>query len=394
MYMKSGNFNSSPSFTIAFDSGSKTRSAGLRSFRVRLTSALTASLFATLLFLSSCSSSSNSKEKSSDSLATDTLSPEFRLISLSKQITHSPSNYMLYKERSLLFYETGNTIKAIEDVDSALAHNESGPDLWHLRGYYYYQLKNDDTALANFKKAVELGSENPETYYQIGQINFLRGELAEADRWYEGAIYKDSLDPIYDFSRALIYEKKKDIKNALKYFNRSLDKDPRFIRSLASLHDIYFNNYKDYKKAQEYNDRILKVDSLHPIGHFNEGNRFLDLAMGIYDSLKSKEFEALIQLAISEYSVAISSNPAYTQAWYNRGYCNFLIDEFDPAITDFEKTVSLDPANEKAHFMLGSIKEHFQDIESARQHYEKALELQPGFKEAAEAVRELKGKGR
>ena len=130
----------------------------------------------------SCSPSSKKEIGNENNSPADSASPEFRINSLTSQISSDPTNYILRKERSLLFYKTGNTQKAIEDIDSALVSNKTGPELWHLRGYYQYHLKNDDQSLLDFKESARLGSENPETYFQIGQIYFLKGIMRLSTR--------------------------------------------------------------------------------------------------------------------------------------------------------------------------------------------------------------------
>ena len=142
----------------------------------------------------------------------------------------------------------------------------------------------------------------------------------------------------------------------------------------------------------EINDRILTVDSLHPIGHFNQGNFFLGQAERVTDPAQNEEFGFLLKLAISEYGTALLADPQFTQAYYNRGYCFYLLDDFNNAVPDLDKVLQIDPFNEKAHFLKGSILEFYGDLEAALTHFEEAVRLNPNFGDAALAVEEVKGK--
>ncbi len=331
-----------------------------------------------------------------DSALADTNSIEFEIQRLNGLIATNGLSHELYRQRSLVMYKSGDSRAAIADIEKAISLYDKSPDLWHLKGFYQYILKEDSLSLASFKQSAQLGSDNPETFFQVGQIYFFRGDFNEAGKWYQTAIELDSLNPGYYFAFGFLKQQEKKVKDAIRWYEKALEKDPSHIKSLSQLHDLYLDSFKDIKRAQDYNDLILKVDSLHPIGHFNEGNHFLNLGMGITEESKKQEFEMLLRLAVSEYSTALRSDPGFTLAWYNRGYALFLIDDLDAALFDFEKVLTLDPMNYRAHFMLGSIKEHFNDLKGAQNHYQNALKLEPEFRDAQIAVEEiglrLKGK--
>lgn len=54
--------------------------------------------------------------------------------------------------------------------------------------------------------------------------------------------------------------------------------------------------------------------------------------------------------AISDYSKAIFLNPGDSEAYLNRGNCEFQIEEFDAALADFTKTIELNPQHVKAYY--------------------------------------------
>jgi tetratricopeptide (TPR) repeat protein len=48
--------------------------------------------------------------------------------------------------------------------------------------------------------------------------------------------------------------------------------------------------------------------------------------------------------AIKHYSRAIEANPAYPEAWYNRGICYEAVGNLEAAANDFREALKLRPA--------------------------------------------------
>ena len=347
--------------------------------------------FILLIFLfSACNNENKPSQNGQDnSEIQDTSSIEYKIQRLTLEIEVSPDNYQLYYDRSLLKYQAGNTQGAIEDIDKSINRFVQGPEPYHLRGFYAYVMNDYEKAMLYFKRAAEQGSDDPETYYSLGQIYFFQGDYEEAGKWYNTALELDSLEPTYSFAQGVMSEKQGNMDDAVAKYQESLSKDPAFTKSMARLYELYLNHYKDVQAAKSINERILKVDSLHPVGRFNEGTFYFTMADQISDAKRNQEFEMLLKLAIAEYSKAVYSDPKYSLAYYNRGYCFFLLDKSNEALTDFDKVLELDPYNEKAYFMRGSIHEFYGDLGSALENYQEAARIDPAFSEANKAVEEL-----
>ena len=100
-----------------------------------------------------------------------------RIAALSRELKRSPDNWAVLKDRSLLYFQNGQLDSATRDVRRALDIYEDSPELHYLRGYY--GLVNGDTSLASyqFELALNYGSGNPDTYYQMGQIAFFQHDF-------------------------------------------------------------------------------------------------------------------------------------------------------------------------------------------------------------------------
>ncbi|MCS7074610.1 MAG: tetratricopeptide repeat protein, partial [Bacteroidia bacterium] len=180
---------------------------------------------------------------------------------LNRQITKNPNQPILYYERSYLYYQLGDTNMAISDIDFAISKDSLHVDYLYQGGFYHYIAGHYDQAEKLFRRAAELGSPNPETYYQIGNILVLKKKYQEAQTWYDKAIQKDPKDPMYDYAKGFAYRQAKNIPKAIQSLESALQKDSLFIKALAELCDIALNELKQIQKAYQYNRKILLSDS-------------------------------------------------------------------------------------------------------------------------------------
>ena len=319
----------------------------------------------------------------------DSASLEDRLRRINERLRYSPNSWELWYERSLIWYEAGNTARAIVDMDKSIENHITNPDAYYMRGFYYYALNEDEKALKNFRNAVEMGSENPETYYLSGQIHFFRKEYDAAMDAYRAAIRNDSMQPTYYFALGYMAESRQKYELAIEEYQNALRRNPTFVKALLALHDIYLNVRHDPDEAYIYNERIIVVDSTQPVARFNQGNFFMARANAITEEARQPEFVVLLKVAASEYSICLGHDPNFTQAYYNRGYCWYLMEKYNLALQDFSRVIDLDPYNQKAFFMRASIQEFKGELTNALENYRQALKIDPSFKDAASAVKEL-----
>lgn len=350
------------------------------------------------LFLWSCGSEKNAeggKDPSviavNDTTPQDT-SPEAQIKRLTQQIKLSPKDHDLYYRRSVNWYDAGNTVKAIQDMDQSISLNNMNPEAYYMRGFYNYVQNKDEEALRDLNRSISANTDNPEVFYLIGQIHFFRKEYKLAEDAYKEATKIDSLQPTYSFALGFMEQERGSTGNAIVYYEEALKKNPAFIKALSALHDIYLNEKRRPDIAMAYNDRIMLVDSTHPVGRFNMGNFFFDKASNITEQERLPEFQVLMKLAISEYSLCIQNDPDFAQGYYNRGYSYYLIEQYNRAQNDFSTVINLDPYNEKAFFMKASILEYQGNLSGALVNYQQAGKLDPNFKEALNAVKEVNAK--
>lgn len=362
--------------------------------RMNLDSVLRYLIFSTIIFALSSACSEKSKDKSDDkdkieAEIPDSLDAETRLKYVNQKIKISPNDPFLYQKKSEILYELGDTPAAIEAIDDAIFKKNDQPEFFYLKGFYFYVNNDYDNAKKYLNKSIELGSENPETYYQLGLIHYFEKDYEKATKWYDVAIEKDSTQVTYIFAKAYIFKDQKKYDESIQVCNAALKIDSTFVKALSELHDIYRNIKNQPKLARKYNNKILAIDSLHPLANFNEGNFLFDEALAKKPT-EPKQFKKLLKQAIKKYNVSINLTPAFADAYFNRGYTFFELKDYDKALKDFETVSVKNKYDERAFFMMGAIYEYYEEYEKAKENYEKALTINPKFADAKKGLEAVK----
>lgn len=308
-----------------------------------------------------------------------------RLKGLNELLEKHPKDAALLAERANIYYLLGDSLNCFKDIQNAINLKPSDADFLYLKGFYAYNYDLVDTALYWLKLSYNTLFQNPDVVFYIGNCYFLKNEFEEAKKWYFKALEKEE-NPNYYHALALVDYKQKQIPLSEQNLLKALQKDSLHAKSLSLLAEVYIYHYKQYNKAYEWIQKLLKQEHL-PVGNYLEGSLYFQKALERKDSI---EKEGLLRLAIDSYSKAIKKDPFYSNAFYDRGYAFFLLHRYDLASESFEEVLKLNPKDYRAAFMLGSIAEYYQDYDAAKKYYELCLKINPHFKDAEIALKELR----
>jgi tetratricopeptide (TPR) repeat protein len=170
-------------------------------------------------------------------------------------------------ERGLLFEESGDVDKAIEQFKSALSKAPDDPDLQLRVGAAYVAIGRPDDALPMLRKVLEKRPTSAEAHHYIGRALMLQGATQQVD--------------------------------ALRYLRRAVDLDP----NRAEFHVYVAWAANDAQPAQlelarDEIDRALALDKLNPEAYWQRG--VLERMEGAVDDSVKDERRAL-ELRPSRY---------------------------------------------------------------------------------------------
>lgn len=127
--------------------------------------------------------------------------------------------------------------------------------------------------------------------------------------------------------------------------------------------------------AKNTNDNNEKAVNPEAKDHWKKGNGFFE----------DDEFEK----AISEYNQAISIDPKYADAYFNKALTERIQKKYNEAREDLEKVILLQPSSYDAPLLIGDILESQKDYLEARMWYERSLAKNPDYSEAKDRIKNI-----
>ena len=339
-------------------------------------------LFYCLIFFNSCD---NKATKSNDIAKKDSVIDKRAelFLGINREIEAHPRDAKLFYERSLIYYEIGDTTEAQRDIWKAIEIDSGQADYYRMDGFYYYINGKDSLALERLFKSLIINKHNAETMTMIGNIYSLRKDYKVALEWYEKALIRNSDKADIHFNKCYVLRKMGRVNEGIKSCETALSYDSLFIKALNELFDIYLIDRQDTIKALGYNRRIEKQDSLHPLNNYNRGR--YEYWLSQKQGLDKKQKDVKIKMAIEGFTKALNATPGFADAYYYRGFCLYEIGRYEDAMRDFQLAIITNPKDARAYFMTGSLYEYYQDYQKAMVFYEKTLSLDRNFKGAQTA---------
>ncbi len=125
--------------------------------------------------------------------------------SLTKALEMHPKSPLLLTTLARLYFKNNNTRKALELLKLALQINHHFREAYYRLGRCYEEMGQNNLALKNFNKAMEMGYKSPQLKYHIGIVYGRLKQLAPAHE-YLGFYYADKDRP--NFKLALYHLRK------------------------------------------------------------------------------------------------------------------------------------------------------------------------------------------
>lgn len=257
-----------------------------------------------------------------------------------KNLIEESLDYEQLIDRAKKRKENGNYLACLIDLKKAIEkkpYKES--DLLFEIAYCQSELNDNENAIINYSKFLEL---NPNSSSALNNRGLLYRETKKLRLSYE------------DFSNAIII----DPTESLYYSNRA-NLAKQFIQRYKSNSHIPFFVPRGISKPED----IIKIQYLNQEQEFWKNTNLKKIILqGIEDYLilikldkdsnKLRIFSALGEIyyeldnyskSIEYYTQAINQKSDYHYGYYSRGWCNYILDNYDIAISDLEKALKINP---------------------------------------------------
>jgi len=323
-------------------------------------------------------------------------------------IAKNPGSSMAWNGRGMFNSTKGNLEQAIADYSKAIElgsgsylANTNRSVHYRNRGYAYYRKGQFDRAIDDYDKAIELAPRNVKSYVGRGYAYHKKGLYGKAIRDYTKAI---ELEP--DCYRA--YRARWEAHFATNRYDmgiRDLDKAialapkvPLNYSARGMAHSQLGNQeqaVKDFNRAvilnptdpHSYNNRGIvyrkKGEYDKAIADFNKAlqlNPRLAMAYNGRGLVYRKKGDRLS--AARDFGIAISLNPRYAEAWQNRGVIRRESGSPDQAIADLDRALLLNPKLASAYYNRGLAYRDKGEYDQAATDFDRAISLNPDYLDA------------
>jgi tetratricopeptide (TPR) repeat protein len=273
----------------------------------------------------------------------------------------NPENYYF---RSRYYLEQKDFNKALSDIGKALQLNEKNSDYFVVLSDIYLALGKIPNCLESLKKAEELDNTNNDALLKIAEVYLILKDYQNTFEYTKRALELDRINPVAHFIRGYSYMELGDTSLAIKNFQAAADQDQNYYAAYIELGSLY--SALKNPLATGYLQTATRIDP-------NRGEAYYLLGLAYQE-------QEIIPKAVETYEKLLVISPDFKEAYYNLGYINLVyINDFETAVKYFTQAVSLDPKYVDAFFNRGYSFELNGDYENARKDYQKTLELVPNY---------------
>jgi protein O-mannosyl-transferase len=226
-----------------------------------------------------------------------------------------------------------NTLVLWNDV---IDKHKTIPAAYYNRGLYFFNNGRDSDALNDFNKAIELKPNYADAYNNRGSVFMKFGKIENALTDLNNAVsYNKNLTQAY-FNRGYIFYQRKDYDQALRDYNRVIDLNPD-VDKLAVVYNVMallFTDEKKYVEAINHFNKAIELQPAFPEAFNNRGVVFI----------KQQNYTE----ALRDFSSAITLKSNYSEAYFNKGIAESNLGDKSAACQDWQHAAALgyQPASE------------------------------------------------
>jgi len=296
------------------------------------------------------------------------------------------NQYILQKPRDQEAYlHLGNVYLKKEMLDSAIIQYKKALDLkskyWqalYQLGYVYYKQGRYDEAEETFQKGLEV-KEKGEFHNGLGLVQMAKNMLKEADLSFRKAVSHDSKNPEFHKNLGDVNFKKGVLVIAIQSYQKALELDSTLVDAHYKLGQSYLKQM-DFNKAMDEFKTVIRFDPEHKDAYLSLGDLYMldrkhyPEARVIYEEyVKFDQENSKVYLNLGESYYFISKLFQFLPV---EGDTIFRAELLSSSLENLEKSVALDPDVPNAYLLMGKAHQdlgRFPEALNVYETYEKLL---------------------
>ncbi len=312
----------------------------------------------------------NSRQLSSFDLNDD------RKIPVASFLTTDLSDDIIYVNRGFAYLAKGNYDSALADFKQAIQLQPNSIFAYLNRSAVYFVKQDYDRGLADLNQVIQLQPNFDLAYVKRGSVYYFKGDYDRALTDLNHAIQLQASSASSYAVRGEIYFKRDD-------FDRAIADSSQAIKLQPNLVDAYRNRGKSYREKGDYDraiadyDQAIKLGSEPTNAEIYNGRGWTYAQAGKFDQ------------AIADLNQAIKLNPDEANFYDSRGFAYAGKREYDQAISDYNQALKLNPDADYAYYHRGIVYRALGDRQKAIADFKRTLELTKKSKRRQDAEKQI-----
>lgn len=211
-------------------------------------------------------------------------------------------------------------------------------------GLAYLGTDKDYMAIREFEKALKNRPEDSKIHYAIATFYLKKNKLTKAEEYLENAVKLNPSNSDYQNAYASTLASLDKNTQAIKHWKKVID-DPGYPNHDMAYYNIGYSFYQkhNYKSALKYFEKSIEVNK-----------RFMSPYMYMYRIYKKLDN---YNKAVGILKKAVKENPVYMPVRLELGTYYYNNGKYSPAAEEFEKIIEIDPESEEAKSAISYLKE-------------------------------------
>lgn len=290
--------------------------------------------------------------------------PPTKLDTLNQEVSSDSLNPQNYYFRSCYYLEQKDINRSLADINKAIQLNGKKSDYFVTLSEIYLEMGRMPNCMEALRKAEELDPVNKNALLKLAEAYLLLKDYQNVFGYTKRTLDLDKMNPKAYFLRGFAYTELGDTALAIRNFQAAADQDQNYYEAYLELGAIY--SAQKNPLAAGYLETATRIAP-------GRGEAYYLLGLAYQE-------QENIPKAVETYEKLLKVIPDFKEAIYNLGYINLVyVQDFKEAIGYFTRAISLDPKYTDAYFNRGYSYELLGDLVNARKDYEKALELYPNY---------------
>jgi tetratricopeptide (TPR) repeat protein len=241
-------------------------------------------------------------------------------------------------EPAIKAYQKGDYDQAIQLLNQYLLQKPNDPEAYFYLGNVYFKTEMLDSAIIQYKKALDLKSKYWEAMYQLGYAYYKQGKYDQAEQTFEEGRKTKERGEFYN-GLGLVQMAKGMLKEADLSFRKAISDDRKNAEFHKNLGDVNFKKGVMVIAIQSYQEALALDSSLVDV-HFNLGRSYLN----------QMDFNK----AMEEFKTVIRLDPQHKEAYLALGDLYMLDRKHYPeARIMYEEYLKFNQQNSKVYSNLG-----------------------------------------